>query len=132
MSTSGTKDSVKERLEKLKIEIVALYLARTDSRVPLRAKVLTVLVIGYLISPLDLIPDFIPVLGYVDDFILVPAGLALARRMIPREVLDEYRKKARDEGIGGRAKWAGALLVVAIWLIVIYILLRFVFRIMPF
>ncbi len=132
MGTSGTKESVRARLGKLEVEIAALYLARKDPRVPLRARVLTLLVIGYLISPIDLIPDFIPVLGYVDDFIIVPAGLSLARSMIPKEVLDEYRQKARDEGIGGRAKWLGALLIITVWLIVIYVLLRFVFRIIPF
>ena len=132
MAASGTKESIKARLGRLKIEIVALYLARKDPRVPLRARVLTFLIIGYLISPLDLIPDFIPVLGYVDDFIIVPAGLSLVRRMIPKEVLDEYRQKAKDEGIGGRTKWVGALLIVAIWVIVIYALLRLVFRVFLF
>ena len=129
MAASGTKESIKARLGRLKIEIVALYLARKDPRVPLKARILTFLIIGYLISPLDLIPDFIPVLGYVDDFIIVPAGLSLVRRMIPKEVLDEYRQKAKDEGIRGRTKWFGALLIVAIWVFVIYVLLRLVFRV---
>lgn len=132
MGTSGTKESVKARLGRLKIELVALYLARQDPRVPRRARVLTLLIIGYLISPLDLIPDFIPVLGYVDDFIIVPAGLSLARRMIPKEVLDEYRQKAKDQGIGGRTKWIGAIPIIAIWLLTIYILLKFIFRVLPF
>ncbi len=132
MATSEAKESVRARLGRLKIEIVALYLARRDPRVPLRARVLTFLIIGYLISPLDLIPDFIPVLGYVDDFILVPAGLSLARRMIPKEVLDEYRQKAKDEGLGARTKWVGAILIIAIWVFVIYILLRLVFRVLLF
>lgn len=132
VAPSGSKDSVRARLGRLKIEIVALYLARRDPRVPMRARILTVLIVGYLLSPIDLIPDFIPVLGYVDDFILVPAGLALAKRMIPKEVLDEYRLKARDEGISGRTKWIGVILIVAIWVISIYVILGLVFRIIPF
>ncbi len=132
MSSSEADKSVRARLGRLKIEIVALYLARRDPRVPLRARILTLLIIGYLVSPLDLIPDFIPVLGYVDDFIIVPAGLSLARRMIPKEVLDEYRQKAKDQGIGGRTKWIGAIPIIAIWLLTIYILLKFIFRVLPF
>ena len=87
----------KERMRRLKIEVYALYLASKDPHVPWYAKALTALIIGYAISPIDLIPDFIPVFGQLDDLIIVPAGIALAIRMIPKNVLEECRQKARDE-----------------------------------
>jgi uncharacterized membrane protein YkvA (DUF1232 family) len=86
-------DSWKAIAKKLKNEIRVLYLAYKDPRTPWYAKVFAVLIIGYALSPIDLIPDFIPVLGYVDDLIIVPAGMALLLKMIPKEVVDEYRAK---------------------------------------
>lgn len=72
-------------------EAHAFYLAYRDPRTPWYAKIWLALVLGYLASPIDLIPDFIPVIGHLDDLLVVPAGLALAARMIPKEVLDECR-----------------------------------------
>jgi uncharacterized membrane protein YkvA (DUF1232 family) len=103
---------------RLKTELYALYLAYRDPRVPLHARVFAALVVGYAFSPIDLIPDPIPVLGYLDDLILVPLGIALAVRMIPSEVLDECRAKARDAETGSGPKGAvAAVVVVAIWLV---------------
>jgi uncharacterized membrane protein YkvA (DUF1232 family) len=76
-------------------EARAVYRASKDPRVPWYAKALAVCVVGYLFSPIDLIPDFIPVLGYLDDLIIVPAGLLLVIRLIPPEVMQEYRDAAR-------------------------------------
>jgi uncharacterized membrane protein YkvA (DUF1232 family) len=86
----------REKARRLKLEARALRLASKDPRVPWYVKVLVVCLIAYLISPVDLIPDFIPVLGYLDDLILVPLGFALAVRLIPREVWLEYRLKAEN------------------------------------
>jgi len=120
------RKSLKDRVKNLKIEVHALYLASKDPRTPWYAKLLMVLVIGYAISPLDLIPDFIPVLGLLDDLVIVPAGIALVVRMIPKELMEECRRKARDEPINTRTKWLAVLIIVSIWAIAIYLVIRFV------
>lgn len=72
-----------------------MYLASRDPRVPWYAKALAICVLGYLVSPIDLIPDFIPVLGHLDDLLIVPAGLWIVIRLIPPEIMDEHRQAAR-------------------------------------
>ena len=85
-------------------------------------------VVAYFLSPIDLIPDFIPVLGYVDDLIIVPAGIFLALKMIPRDVMEECRGKARSEPIAGKAKWIATLVIISVWLLVLYFLVRFIWQ----
>ncbi len=118
--------SFKEKVRNLKTEVHALYLASKDPRVPWYAKVIMALTIGYAISPIDLIPDFIPVLGQLDDLIIVPAGIALAIKMIPKNVMEEYRQKARNEPINTRTKWVVALIIMSIWAFAIYLVIRFI------
>jgi uncharacterized membrane protein YkvA (DUF1232 family) len=104
----------------LKRDTYAVYLACRDPRVPWYAKVLAAAVVAYALSPIDLIPDFIPVLGYLDDLLLVPLGLALALRLIPAPVLAECRRAAADRlaaGSGRPRSWAGAAVIVAVWLL---------------
>lgn len=84
------------RARQLKTEIYALYLAYHDPRVPWYARVFIAAVVAYAFSPIDLIPDFIPVLGYLDDVVLVPLGIALALKMIPAQVLAESRVRAQE------------------------------------
>ena len=86
--------AVKTWARRLKRDVHALYLASRDPRVPWHAKALAALVAGYALSPIDLIPDFIPVLGYLDDIILVPAGIWLVIRLIPADVMEEHRSLA--------------------------------------
>ena len=100
---------------KLKVETYALYLAYRDPRAPWYARVFAALVVGYAFSPIDLIPDPIPVIGYLDDLILVPLGIALAIRMIPAEVLAECREKAKELSKKPVNRVA-AVVVVAVWL----------------
>ena len=101
---------------RLKRDLYALYLAGRDPRVPWYARAVAVCVVAYAFSPLDLIPDFIPVLGLVDDLILVPLGLALAIRLIPPAVLAECRERADARLDEGRpVNWFVAGLIVAIW-----------------
>ena len=93
----------KRWVKQLKVETYTLYLAYKDPRVPWYAKVFTACVVGYALSPIDLIPDFIPVLGYLDDLILVPLGVTLAVKMIPKPVLDQCRERARENLDQGKA-----------------------------
>jgi uncharacterized membrane protein YkvA (DUF1232 family) len=86
----------KQRARELKTEVYAIYLAYKDPRVPLHTRIFAACVVGYAFSPIDLIPDPIPILGYLDDLILIPLGVALAIRMIPPVVLAECRDKARE------------------------------------
>ena len=101
----------------LKRETYALYLAYRDPRVPWHARIVAGLVVAYAFSPIDLIPDFIPVLGYLDDLLLVPLGIALAIRLIPPTVLAESRAAAAQRLADGKPiNRAMAVLIVALWL----------------
>jgi uncharacterized membrane protein YkvA (DUF1232 family) len=111
-------NALKDRARQLQTELHTIYLAYKDPRTPLHAKILIACVIGYAFSPIDLIPDFIPVLGYLDDFILVPMGIALALGMIPPAVLAECREKARAAGDQRNPRnWIAASVIVALWLL---------------
>jgi uncharacterized membrane protein YkvA (DUF1232 family) len=116
--------------KKLKRETLVLYLAYRDPRTPWYAKVFTALVIAYALSPIDLIPDFIPVLGYLDDLILIPAGIMLALKMTPAAVLEECRKEAEQalENSLPSSRWAAAVIVI-IWITVLCLLVLFLLRI---
>ena len=119
--------SWKEKVKQLKTDTYTLYLAYKDPRVPWYAKILIAAVIGYALSPIDLIPDFIPVLGYLDDLIIIPAGIFLSLKMIPKEVLEECRKKAISEPISGKSKWVAAFVIVIIWLSLAYLIFKIAF-----
>ncbi len=100
----------KRRARQLKREVYALYLAYRDPRVPWYARVFAACVVGYAFSPIDLIPDPIPILGYLDDLILVPIGITLARRMIPPGVMAECREQARAALAEGKpTNWIAAV-----------------------
>ena len=115
------------KVKSLKKEIGALYLAYKRRDVPWYAKIIVVLVVGYALSPIDLIPDFIPILGYLDDLILVPMGVAFAIRLIPKDIMNECREQSENIFKGGKPKnWIAAGIIILIWIgIVIYILSRF-------
>ncbi|TNM65086.1 YkvA family protein [Aliirhizobium smilacinae] len=99
----------------LKRDIIALWLAARDSRVPLTAKLVAGAVAAYALSPVDLIPDFIPVLGYLDDLILVPLGILLAIRLVPPELMSEFRLMAEQRS-GRPVSRMGFAVILAIWL----------------
>jgi uncharacterized membrane protein YkvA (DUF1232 family) len=111
-----TVENLRRWAGRLKAEIYALYLAYRDPRVPLYARVFAACVVGYAFSPIDLIPDPIPVLGYLDDLVLIPLGVALAIRMIPAPVLAECREKARRAIKEKPTNRTAAAVIVALWL----------------
>src|SRR5512147_1255935 len=110
-------DQLKARARALKKEAYAIYIAARDPRTPWYAKALIFFVVAHTFSPIDLIPDFIPVLGYLDDLIITPGGLWLAVRLIPAEVMADARAKATtyeaDRSIGK----VGAVIIILLWII---------------
>jgi len=107
--------SWKERARSLKQEVYALYFACRDPRVPWHAKALATAIVAYAFSPIDLIPDFIPVLGYLDDLVLVPLGVMAVRAMVPGAMLAECRERARELEAKPRSRVAAAV-IVCIWI----------------
>jgi uncharacterized membrane protein YkvA (DUF1232 family) len=112
----------KQRARELKQEVHALALACKDPRVPWYAKLVAVSIVAYALSPIDLIPDFIPILGYLDDLILVPLGISLLLKIIPPEVIRDCRDKASAARIQGQ--WIAAGVIIAIWILAALILAR--------
>ncbi len=108
-------DRLKDWARQLKRDVVALWIAARDPRTPWLAKLVAAAVAGYALSPVDLIPDFIPILGYLDDLFIVPAGIALAVSLIPPAIMADFRRQADD--LDGRPRSiAAAAVIVFIWL----------------
>lgn len=117
----------KAKAKALKREVYALYLCSRHPKTPLYAKLFAILIVSYALSPIDLIPDFVPVLGYLDDLIIIPAGIALLIRMIPSGVLQECREKAQENPPATRMKsWFGGTFIVCIWILAIYATYRLI------
>jgi len=114
----GQRMTLQERIRAIRSDTYALYLACRDPRVPWYAKALAGFILAYALSPVDLIPDFIPVLGYLDDLVIIPAGLLLARRLVPAHILEEHRRVAGH----APASKAGTIGVVALWLIALLVI----------
>ena len=114
---SDWRTRLADRARGLRDDTLALGYAYLDRRTPWYAKAWALLVLAYAVSPIDLIPDFIPVLGYLDDLFLVPMGIVLAVRMIPAGVMADARSRAREgDGLPTRWRWLGGLIVVTLWL----------------
>ena len=121
--------SLKDRAKQLKTDIPAVFLALKRKETPLGAKVLAALTVGYALSPIDLIPDFIPVLGYLDDLIILPAMVALTVRLIPAEVMATCRAEAEGMWQNGKPKrWYYALPIIFVWLLVVFLIVRAVVK----
>ncbi len=112
-------DQLKARARALKQEVFAVYIAARDPRTPWYAKALIFLIVAYTLSPIDLIPDFIPVLGYLDDLIIVPSGIWLAVRLIPAEVMEEARATAATQSVDRSVRIIGAAIILLIWILAI-------------
>ncbi|MBI0579177.1 DUF1232 domain-containing protein [Neobacillus cucumis] len=107
---------IKTWAKNLKRKIFILYFACKDKRVPWYAKTFTAGVVAYAFSPIDLIPDFIPILGYLDDIIIVPLGIMLALKMIPINVISDCELKAEEMLKNGKPKnWVAGSLIISIW-----------------
>jgi len=122
-------ERLKQKSKHLKTEIYALYLAYRDPGVPWYAKAFVALVVGYAFSPIDLIPDFIPVLGYLDDLILIPLGVAVALKMIPEKVMEDCRIRSKE--VMGKKKpvnRVAAVVIICIWLMLIVMTIALVVR----
>ncbi len=120
----------KQQAQRLKIEVYAIYVAYRDPRVPWYARALAACVVAYAFSPIDLIPDPIPILGYVDDLILVPLGIKVALLMIPPQVMAESREKAREIMRQGKpVNRAAAVVIVVIWLVLAAVMIAVLVRV---
>lgn len=105
-------------------QLVVLHLAYQDKRTPWAAKILIILILAYALSPIDLIPDFIPVLGLLDDLVLLPVGIYLAFKLIPTEVVEECRIKAQTYQWSKKKSWAGAALALLCWGLLLFFIVR--------
>jgi len=114
MRRAGMIDRLKDWARALKRDVIALWLAARDPRVPWYAKVLAGVVAAYALSPIDLIPDFIPIIGYLDDLLIVPLGIWAAGKLIPVAIMADLRNKALEQE--KRTSRAGLVAIVAIWL----------------
>ena len=117
--------SLKDKAKQLKPDIPAVFLALKDKKTPWYAKVLAALTVAYALSPIDLIPDFIPVLGYLDDLIILPSLVALVVKCIPKDVFEEYRRQAQDMWQDGKPKkWYYALPIVCVWALIVFLVIK--------
>lgn len=117
--------NLKERAKKLRIDIPAIFIALKKKETPFVAKLLAGITVGYALSPIDLIPDFIPVLGYLDDLIILPALVSLTIKLIPKEIMEQCRMESENLWANGKPKkWYYALPIVLIWLIVVFFIVQ--------
>ena len=118
---------LKEKTKNIETDIYALYKAYRDPRVPWYVKLIILFLLGYFISPIDLIPDFIPVVGYIDDILIISLTIYLIIKLIPSDVFQDCRNKAICEPISVKSKWIVTFSIVIIWFIAIYAVLKLLF-----
>ncbi len=118
-------EKLKIKVKNLKKEIIALYYAYRHPRMPVLPKIIILFTIGYALSPIDLIPDFIPILGYLDDLLILPVLIALSIKLIPHEIMEESRKKAENQPLQLKKNWFFAIVFVLIWIIVLISIVLF-------
>ena len=119
--------NLNERAQRLKSDIPAIFIALKDKETPWYAKLLATVTVGYALSPIDLIPDFIPVLGYLDDIIVLPALVALTIRLIPEKIWEESRRQSENMWTDGKPKrWYYAIPIVVIWLLIIWLIIKWI------
>lgn len=117
--------TLKERAASLKQDIPAVFLALKSRETPLPAKILAAITVAYALSPVDLVPDFIPVLGYLDDVLLFPALVALTVKLIPKDIFNRCRQQAEEIWQNGKPKkWYYAIPIILIWLLTLFLILK--------
>jgi len=122
---------VKAQVQDMKCSVLALYLARRDPRIPFKSKILIAIAVGYLLSPIDIIPDFIPVIGQLDDLLIVPVLVGWAIKSIPSKILDEYKEKAKVEFKEGTPKsYRAAIIIVMIWILSLFMTIYLIDKIL--
>jgi uncharacterized membrane protein YkvA (DUF1232 family) len=121
-------EQLKQKAKHLKRETTALYFAYRDPRTPWYARAFSALVVAYFLNPIDLIPDFIPILGYLDDLVLVPLGIHLALKMIPSEVMADARKSADDPVTNKSIGLVFTILILCVWALVLFFIISAVYR----
>jgi len=122
-------NKLKDWATRLKQEVYTIYFALKDPRVPWYTKALAACVVGYAFSPIDLIPDPIPILGYLDDLVLIPLGVALVVKLIPVEVLEECRQKAEQALDQDKPRnWVAAGVIIFIWVLLAVLVVIFLMR----
>jgi uncharacterized membrane protein YkvA (DUF1232 family) len=119
---------LKAQANKLKREITVIYYAYQEPKTPLLPKLIILFTLGYALSPIDLIPDFIPVLGYIDDLLIVPALIALSISLIPKDVIERVREKAINEPLRLKDNWFFAVAFVLTWIVMIIGIVLLVIR----
>lgn len=121
------KEKIKDWAKELKNNVMAMYFAMKHPETPVYVKVFAAVIVGYALSPIDLIPDFIPVLGYVDEVILLPLGIALVMKMIPPKVLEACREEAKNNPHPAKpVLWVGAGVIVMVWMMALFFLYNWV------
>lgn len=121
--------NMRERAARLKTDIPAVFLSLGDSQTPPGAKILAWLTVAYALSPIDLIPDFIPLLGYIDDIIILPALVALTVKLIPRPVWERNLEKSRGMWKDGKPKkWFYAIPIALVWILVAWLAVKGVMK----
>ncbi|CDF57338.1 YkvA family protein [Thermobrachium celere] len=118
---------IKEWAEKIIKQLELLYKIYTHSKTPWYAKLFIGIVIAYALSPIDLIPDFIPVLGYMDDFLLLPLGIYISLKLVPKDIIEECRELDVDYSRFRNNKVLGTVVIILIWIILIYLILKNLF-----
>ena len=121
-------DQLKQKAKHLKRETKALYFAFRDPRTPWYARAFSALVVAYLFSPIDLIPDFIPILGYLDDLVLIPLGIHLALKMIPSEVMADARKSADNPIQNKTIGLVFTILILCVWALILFFIVLTVYK----
>lgn len=122
------KDKLKARAKQLKVDVPAVFLALKDKRTPWFAKVLAAIVVIYALSPVDLIPDFIPILGYLDDLIILPALIVWTVKLVPEDVMSDCREQAAGMWSDGKPKkWYYAIPFVMVWLLIVWLIVKEIF-----
>jgi len=115
-------ERLKTKATTLKRELTAVYYAYQNPKVKLLPKIIIAISIGYALSPIDLIPDFIPVIGYLDDLIIIPGLISLAIKLIPRDVMDEARRRAEKEPSKLGKNWVFATIFILVWVLLLTVI----------